>query len=280
MRKPVLLFTCATLALSAAGALLRRAELKTALEAETGLAVFVPATGLLIGLSVLAALAFFLLARFAPLEGTPEQYGRAFHPATFLPLAAAALSLLATLAGCYFCLCRWRDEGCVLCAILALMGGLSAAGWFSLNLDALRGKRGGLLAGALQVLFVCFFLIVYYKEYAPEPALVKTVYPFLALCAAVLALYELTGFTVGKTAPRKLLFLSGLSVYLITVAVVGLAEVEYQLFLGGVALELLISAILLLQPRPEPAVKPEDGAAEPVPPAPAPPEPEDPPKQA
>lgn len=251
MQKPEFLFTALAAVFSAAGMLLRRIERLTAVDPATGLASPTAATWLLLAVMLLAAAASLLFARryasARPDACPPEE--KVFRPATALSLLLGAVYAGLMLLGAVRCLRGWYGDGSILRAILALLAALAGLGGLGLRISAWRQKRGSFLAAAAQVLFFCFFVILYYKAYAPNPALIRTMYPFFAMCAAILAYFSRAGYLAERALPRRFLALSLLSICLLLTAMPGLAEAEYRLFFGAAALDLYLSAILFLNNR-------------------------------
>lgn len=267
MRKPVLCFTAPLALLTLCAALLRKLELATAPDPKTGLFAFVPATAVLIVLGVLMALCMFLLARKLDCAGIPADFEQAFRPATVLPLVISVLGLLVYLFGAWQLALRWSRERCTVCGLLALMAGLSGAGWLNLSLSHHRriSDREKLLSAAVQVLFLCLWLVVYYKENAADPSLSKTVWAYLGLCSSLIAMYGLAGFIAGRARVRKCLVFSGLAVYLDVLAAVGCPSLSDRLFFLVTAAQLLLCLLTLLQPRSEENPVAEEGEAEAAP---------------
>ena len=265
MRKKAWLFLGCLILLSAAGALLRAVELRTALDRSTMLMDFVPASAILLILSVLALGFFGFLARKADFEGLPRRYNRCFGGVG--TLAVSGVSLILAVLGAVLCL---RDRGSnpdlrLFLGLLALTGALGGAAWLALGLDGWRKKKeDSFLSAVLPVVFCGLFLIVFYKEYAQRPALLYTLYPFLGLCAALSALHLVAGFAVSRVRPRLTLFLCGAGCYLCAVSLPGVEENAYRLFLGVLAVELAAHGVCLLLPHPpEPEKKEEIGTEAP-----------------
>ena len=259
MQKKVWLFAGPTAVLSAAGALLRSLELRGSLDESTMLMDFQAPSAILLALTLLAlAITALPAARLTPEQGRVS-HERSFHGAG--TAAVGALSLLLLLAGAVLGLraSRGLAEG-YFSALMALMAALGGIGWFSLGLDALRRKKGRYLSALFPVLFCCVFLILYYKEYAAQPALLYTLYPFLTLCDALCALHLLSGYTLGHARPRLAVFLCFFGFYLCAVALPGVPDAAYRLFFIALGLELGTHGVCLLLPHPLP---PEPEAAEP-----------------
>lgn len=244
MKKNGLVFALVTLLLSAAGMLLRKLELLTALDAD-GLAVFRPATASLIALSVLMA-AFCILYARKELPAQPGGELRSLGPAA---AALAAVCLPVQLYGAWLLFGSWKGSGDTLALVLALLAGLAGAGWLYLHIAEWQGwKAAGsrLLAGSLITLFHCLWLISYYRDEAPQPALILPVYGFLALCAGCIAAYGYTGGSVGRLRPRRTLVFCGLAVYLSLVALVRGESAAWRLFWLTDAVQFCLCALQLL----------------------------------
>ncbi len=262
MQKKVWLFAGPTAVLSAAGALLRSLELRGSLNRSTMLMDFQAPSAILLALTLLALLATVLpAARLAPEKGSVS-YERSFRcPGT---VAVGAVSLLLLLAGAVLGLRAARGLAeSYTAGLMALMAALGGVGWFSLGLDAFRRKKARYLSALLPVLFCCVFLILYYKEYAAQPALLYTLYPFLALCSGLCALHLLSGYTLGQAKPRLAVFLCFFGFYLCAVALPGVPDTICRLFFIALGLELGVHGICLLLPHPLPpaAEKAEPGSA-------------------
>ena len=260
MQKNARIFLGLTLLCAAAGMLLRRVELDTALDLSTMLMALRPVSILLLLLTLLAALAFFLLGR-AWLRGSEAaDYGRTFHGKGLLAVSAAVLLLM--LAGSLFSLRLWKSSvgtDRIFPAILALLGVLTGADWFSLALEANRSGKAGFPAAVLPVLYAAFFLISLYKSYAYQPALLYTLYPFLGLCCALLALHLSAGLAVGRGRNRWNFFCAGLGAFLCAVSFVGAPDWMLRCFFAALALMLAAQGACLLQPPLPPAREAGEG---------------------
>ena len=239
MRKKAWLFLGCLILFSAAGALLRALELRTALDTSTMLMDRVPASFLLLGLSAAALVLMGLLARKFDAEALPRRYNLCFGGVG--TLAVSAVSLLLLVFGALLCL-RNRNADAnmrLFLELLALTAFLAGAAWLALGLDGWRKKKeDSFLSAVFPVIFCGLFLIVFYKKYAQLPALLYTLYPFLGLCAALAALHLAAGFTVGRerVRPRLTLFLCGAGAYLCAVAMVGVTQAGYRFFLAAIVL--------------------------------------------
>ena len=264
MQKNARIFLGILLVFSALGILLRRIELNTTLDTATMLMDFRAVSALLLALSVLAAASFALTGRAWLSEKETAEYGRVFRGKGFLAVSAVALLLM--LAGALLCLRSWKTAAGperLFPAILAVLGVLAGAGWFTLALEGERSGTGRYSGAVLPVLFAAFFLVAFYKTYAHQPALLYTLYPFLGLCCALAALHLAAGFTVGKPRARWTFFFSGLGVFFCAVSILSAPDTAHKLFFAALTLMLAAQGVCLLQPlRPLPPVKETDGERE------------------
>ena len=242
-RKDVWLFAGPLLILSAIGVLLRNLELRSSLDESAMTMTFGVPSGLLLGVTAVTVLFLLYLCRRLPVSKNGGSYGQVFGRKDMIIAGAGALVLC--LGGALSCL-RENGLSSVLTDLLILTGVLAGVGWFSLSLDAARGRKGSFVAAVLPVIFACLFLLYYYKSFAQFPALLYTMYPFLALCAALAGLHLLAGWTVGKPRKRSAVFFTGLGTYLCVVATCNADRAGFSLFFGAMALELLLHGVLLI----------------------------------
>lgn len=249
MRRNAYLFGGTVLLAAAAGILLRVTELTTLLDRRNMLMIPGAASYLLLGLSVLALVALGLLAWKWQAPELPARYGPVFRGSGNLTVSAVCFA--AMLGGAALCLLRWKREGNAFSVWLALLAVLAGCGLLSLSLDAYRKKAKGctMPAAAMPVLFAALLLVSFYKKYAPIPAMLYTLYPFLALTADMLALHLIAGFAGERIRPRLSVFLCGAGAVLSMISLPGVPEMETRIFLAAFALELFSHAVTLLTPR-------------------------------
>ena len=232
MRKELVLPVLAV-AGGAAGFCLRRWELATAFEADTGLHIpFAPATIALIALSVGMAVVFLLLS-LGEHSAFPGGYGQAFGAAGNMPYAAAvvlsAFLLLASAALNFLGLPAAYAAGAAtaqttpanpLLSVLArvVVGILSALSFFAVLSIARSGLRdGGERKYSLPLLvpaFTCgIWLIESYQLRAGDPVVLDYLYELFAIMAALLALYFIAGFSFERPKVLSSSLFSALGVY-------------------------------------------------------------------
>ncbi len=244
------MFSMTTLVLAAVGGALRAAELTSAFDAKTGLASFSPLTVALIAVSLLAAAFYVFFSRKTALERIPGDYAAAFRPASSLPLLLSVLTLLMMFFGAYFC-CLLGLENIAPAAsgILALLAALSGIAGLVLNLNAYKkNSRGGTMFFAFaDVIFLCYWTIVYYRQQAANPVLIDGMYAFLGLCSSALALFYIVGFAAGRPSPRSALLFSGAGIYFCALAILNASCLAYGLFFAVLIIRLYTACVLLLR---------------------------------
>ena len=262
MRKEILLPAVA-IAGGAAGFALRRWELATAFEADTGLPIDgAPATMALIVLSVVMAVVLALLCRgkYPAFTGYDQAfqakgntaYATAGILSAFLLLAAAALLVYEFLqAG------PDRVYTNLLVAALALVSGFCVMGAVQNNFKGLgKGKLNFTLL--LPAYTCCVWLIAAYQVRAGDPVRLDYVFELFAIIATLLGLYFHAAFAFTRGRPFWALFFALLGVYFSITTLADGHEWGFTLLYAFAVVYLTVSAVTLLR-----------NAAGPVPPAPA-----------
>lgn len=249
MRRPVLIPLSAVVA-GLIGLVLRRWELATGFEPETGLAIFPqPASLTLLALSILSAAAFALLCK-STAGKLKADYDRSFRCQSPVYLAvvvvAAVLMLAASVIGLKEFVSR---ENTVLTRLLLSIllffgaGSMALAGW-----NNYRGLEKGKYSFTLLVLpyTCCLWLVVSYQLRAADPVVLGYLYSLLAVISAVLALYHMAGFSFERSKLFRFSFFALLAIYLGIVSLAGEGDLFTCLITLSVILYLLVSVFVLL----------------------------------
>ena len=254
MRKDITLPALAV-AGGAAGFFLRRWQLASAYQPETGLFVpDAPATWALLGLTALLAAALLLLVQgerkteaddFLPAFGCPEKGQMTlFVIAGLLLLAAGALGLRDGLialrqwqaapeayqlsaAGAQLLtgvLCIPAGLGILLMGKMAYRGELDSAGCFLTSFPALAGL---------------VWLFATHLKHGTEPVLMKYAFSLFAALLLTLAHYHIAGFLYGRPRPRRTAFLALLGA---AVGIISLAD-RFDLFTAAATAAMSLSAL-------------------------------------
>lgn len=241
--------TLSTVVLGVVGFFLRRTELDTVFDPVTGLASSKPITFILIALSFIAALVFFLFAIGLRRFACPAGYEKAFRTnSPVVMVISFILAILMMIAAYKYYVYAKTLENSIADSILALFAALAGLSYLTLSINAWR-RKGGFelpLCCFIFVIFICYWLILTYKTNAADPVILDYAYDALALCSSALAGYYITGFCYGRGSPVKTLLFSSLSAYLCFVALAGPLMLPLIIFYVFVLSVFLINSITLI----------------------------------
>lgn len=279
MRKEILL-PAGTLAAGVGGLFLRRWELGSAFEADTGLPIpGAPAMWALLGFSALMAVALLLLCR-GPHQPFPEGYDKAFaakgNTVYLLAMLLAAIALLGSgflegmgLPAVYEAALGTETNPLIAAlpaALLALLSLASAAAVASLGWSGYRGtaKVKYRMALLMPAYMTCLWLISAYQKRAGDPVRQDYIYEIFAIIAVLLALYFISSFSFEKAKVFRACLFSLLGIYLCLVTLADAHNLAATLRYVFAILYLTADVTALLyhdSPRPMPvsaeAVHPE-----------------------
>lgn len=250
MQKPVFLFSIVSLFLAAAGLAVRLAELSAAFDPISGLTVFSPLTVVMVGLSLIAALFYIFFSRKVKLPAQPRDYISAFQPGSSLTFIVSIIAFLVMCAGAYLCyLTGLAKVSAAASGVFALLAVLSGASYFTLSFNALKRRGHGdmMLSSVIDVIFLCYWTIIYYRQQAANPVLIEGMYSFLGLCSATLAFFYATGFTAQRPAPRSYLLFAGLAIFFCIIALANASSIAYGLFYLVLIVRFYIGVIQLIR---------------------------------
>lgn len=261
------------------GLLLRRWELATAFEADTGLVTpNMPSTWALIIWSALLAAAFILLCRgkHRPFAGGYDAafaakgntvYITAMVLAAFLLLASAVLNYMGIPAAYAEAVAAARAgnaQGTPLFNVLprAILGLLSAVSFFcvlSTGRNNYRGEGKGKFSFSLlaPAYMGCIWLIAAYQVRAGDPVRQDYIYELFAIISSLLGLYFMAGFSFERAKVFRSSLFSLLGVYFSLVTLADGHELYVVLLYGFCILSLTanVTALLANDTRPEPRAR-------------------------
>ena len=262
MRKELILPVTAIVG-GAIGFFLRRLELATAFEPDTGLPIEgMPVTWALIALSAAVAVVLLLLCLGVGkgFEGGYDQAFRARDAAPYMMgmtagaflTAAAGVLLLLKLPGLYT-EAQAETSGfpmfslapMVLLAVLCLCSAWSV---LMLGKNNYRGEEKGKYSAWLLIpaYTCCMWLIVSYQEHSGDPIILDYVYQLFAVIGAVLGCYFLSGFGFGRSRPAAAAFFSAEAMYFALVTLADAHEPAFLLLYAGCFFYFAASAVALL----------------------------------
>ena len=240
-----------TAVVSAAGFLLRWLQDMQILDTETGLAEpGRPMSYIVAGLIVLMALGFGALAFGLKKFSMPTEPEKALSGETFLYTALSVVpSILIGICGVLLVLHSWPEGQaviwrlCGLSAIAAAFGGIMVARGIPRPENA-GARRLGI---GLMILFGCLWLIAEYKSAAADPVLWRFAVEILAICAALMAFYEVAGFFFGEPSPRLAVFFCYIGAFLCVMSAVDEHTLAESVCYGAVAVQLLLWGYALIK---------------------------------
>lgn len=263
MRKNILLPGIAV-AGGIVGFLLRRWELATAFEANTGLPIpGAPASLVLIAFSAIVTLALLLLCRgkHRAFSGGYDQAfcakGNTLYMICMVLCAALLLVTAGLLAGGLSATYRAAQSGLggasplltvlprAILAVLCAVGGLCV---LSTNQNNYRGLHKGKYSFPLLVPAYAFglWLIAAYQGHEADPVQLHFVYEILAIIASLLGLYFISGFSFERAKVTRASLFSLLGVYFSLVTLADVHDLWSLLLFGFALIYLLANATVLL----------------------------------
>lgn len=245
--------------LGVVGLLLRRWELATAFEPDTGLSI--PGSPAILALWVLsgAAVLLFLALSFA-LRGDSEEEGLQNNtPALTLTVLGAFLWLGSAALECLTFGTRFREAAALfaqgrggnpvlamlLPAILAVLCLSSGVSLLSVGKACFRGSGVSRFSGTVLVpaYTCCVWLIAAYQVRASDPVVQDYLYELLAIICALLAFYYLAGSAFERYRPGKTRFFALCGVYFALVTLADGHTAAELLRYGGCVCALLPAAL-------------------------------------
>jgi len=114
------------------------------------------------------------------------------------------------------------QAGIIMTVYFPVFSALSAisAAFFAVEMYNDPRRKSVFALGVIPTLFLCFWLVLVYRDNASNPVLLSYAYQILAIIASALAFYFTSGFVYGKPAPGKTVFFYFMSIFFcfITVA--------------------------------------------------------------
>ena len=133
--------------------------------------------------------------------------------------------------------------------VLSALAAISVA-YFAIEMYQDPRRKMVFALSIVPTLFMCFWLIILYRQNATNPVLLSYVYQCLAIIASALAFYFTSGFVYGKPAPGKTVFSYFAAIYFCFVTLADGHTTEIKLiFASLIAVNVLYSSKLLRNTR-------------------------------
>ena len=242
----------------AAGFIIRRLELMYVFDAVTGL----PERGaaLTYALIALSAALFIIALVFSIFVSSRRRAFRGFENAFGTDSLAYPFSFgiigLVWLGATIMNFLNIRESG-VVPLTDTYFSVLSAIAAISVVLFAIEmfqdGRRKSVYAlSVIPTLFMCFWLVVLYRDNASNPILLSYAYKCLAIITSALGFYFTSGFVYGKPAPGKSLFFYLTAILFCFVTLADDHSMMIRLIFAAIlAINVLYSSMLIRHLRPK-----------------------------
>ena len=242
-----------TLAAGAAGFYLRLMELMDVFDARTGL----PRRGAGITLLLIAFSAAFIIGvlifsiRAAMKHKAPNGFEKAFgtDPLTY-PIVFSVIGVLwlgATVKYYIDLQMAWPLPTVEL--IFLIMSALSAISIALFAIEMYQDPRNKMkfMLSIAPSLFMCFWLIIIYRQNASNPVLLSYCYQCLAIIMTALGFYFTSGFVYNKPAPGKAIFSYFAAAYFCFVTIADKHTISIRLIMAALVAVNIINASMLIR---------------------------------
>ena len=205
MRKNAWVICCCTAVLAAFGTFFRWLQDQVCFEAETGLAVrgsiwpYAVALMIVIAAVVLAVVCFRM--KNQPHTSFPDSLPAAFVAAPRVrTIGGVVLGALLAVGGAWLMISSGTLSSPGLQRVLAALTIVTGAAfiWQMLSIGDGETTSGTVVCASMPIVLLVFWLIVSYKVNIINPTISAYAVEILALCAALIAFYELAGFAYGR----------------------------------------------------------------------------------
>lgn len=249
MRKTAYTVPALVFLMGIVGFILRRRELATAFEEGTGfLKRGETSVYLVIGLTAIAAV-FVILFAWMALKGRASdvRYEKAFAMRSFFGLFLYTLLGLSMLGAAALYFVESKEAGThtmvpeLVFSAFAALSGIAVVIMASTSFKG-KGNMKGSFFSIIPPLFLCFWLILLYKENASNPILLEFCYRCLALAASALAFYYSAGYAYGRARPKMTVITSLLAVYLSVLSMADDMRLSQLILFGALAAVQLLNS--------------------------------------
>ena len=130
--------------------------------------------------------------------------------------------------------------------ILSALAALSMV-FFAIEIYQDPRRKTALVLSVVPILFMCFWLILLYKENATNPVLLGYCYYCLAVISVTLSFYYTAGFIFNKRSPGKAVFVYLASIFFCLVTLADDHQIGVKLILAAMAAVDAIYSFMLIR---------------------------------
>ena len=134
-------------------------------------------------------------------------------------------------------------------SILSVFSAISVS-FFAIDLYQDPRRTSKLALSIVPTIFMCFWLIIFYRENASNPILLRYCYECLAIVTSALAFYFTSGFVYNRPAPGKTIFMFMAAIYFCSVTLADEHAASIKLIFGVmIAINIVYSSMLIRNMR-------------------------------
>jgi len=134
-------------------------------------------------------------------------------------------------------------------SVLSALSAVAVA-FFAVEMYQDPRRKSTFALSIVPTIFMCFWLIVMYRQNATNPVLLKYAYQCLAIIVSALAFYYTSGFVYNKPAPGKTIFCYFAAIYFCFVTLADNHSLPVKIiFIAIIAMNVVYSSKLLRQMR-------------------------------
>jgi len=225
----------------AVGFYIRRLELQTVFDS-AGL----PERGAVLTYALIAlAVVFFVFslifsiivaARHSALKGFENAFGT---DSLAYPFSFGLIGLIwLAVTFMYFLENRAGGHLTLLTIYFSIFSALSAisASFFAVEMFNDPSRKSVFALSVIPTLFLCFWLVLVYRDNASNPILLSYGYQILAIIASALAFYFTSGFVYGKPAPGKTVFFYLMAIFFCFITIADGHNIMIRAIFGSILL--------------------------------------------
>lgn len=225
-----------SLLLGVAGAFFRERQMATGFDSD-GLAVYGNIWAILLAVLSAVAAVLFILFLFKLKTAGPVDGAEIGVRTPVYPVVCGVASAFLLAAGMIGLIEYIRFETDILRnLLLSAFAVITALCTASVSLVIYKGKdmKNTGIISTLPVFFMCFWLIVAYREHAANPVIYDYVYQMLAIICGTMGFFYSAGFVFGKNKPARAVFFMLMSVFFSLVIIAEtqtIADIMFFVFL-------------------------------------------------
>ena len=233
--------------------ILRRIQLNTVFDPETGLAdEYAPVSLALIALCILVML-LAVIVMFVLIRRTSAHtlYEKAFSISSVPVLALYVIvGVLMAVNAVIFWIYTIRSVSALpivetVFSLFALLSGVSVVHLAVCSFKGIHRNSTGILS-VIPPVFFCLWLVITYKENATNPVLLDYFYECLAMAAAALSFYYAAGFVFGRGRPGMTVLTHLCAVSFMITALAGVSSTAILVLRASAASALLLNSIVFI----------------------------------